>query len=236
MCGRFSLFATEEELREQFSIHNISSLELKKRYNIAPSQQVLSIINDGNHNRAGFLTWGLIASWAKDRKIGYRMINARAETVDQKRSFKQLLQRRRCLIVADGFYEWKGDGKQKQAYRIHLKNKRPFAFAGLWDRWESEEETIYSCTIITTTANELIKDLHERMPVILSKEQQQKWLDPTARNPLQLKGLLHPYPAEEMTFYAVSSLVNSPKNDHDEVLLEQPSSPSSSGNQEIDHD
>lgn len=218
MCGRFSLFAAEDKLQRQFDVENITNIHLKERYNIAPSQNVLSIVNDGKQNRAGFLTWGLIPSWAKDRKIGSKMINARAETVDERPSFKPLLLRRRCLVLADGFYEWKNDGEEKQAFRIQMKNKEPFAFAGLWDRWQNQNETIHSCTIITTEANELINDIHHRMPVILSKQQQQAWLDPSETNPARLKKLLTAYPAKEMTVYPVSALVNSPRNDHRDIL------------------
>lgn len=218
MCGRYSLFAKKEDVAERFHLTNYEQLEWFERYNIAPSQQVLAIIRDEQGNRAGFLKWGLVPSWASDVKIGYKMINARMETVDQKPSFKQLLKRRRCLIPADGFYEWKRDGNKKQPYRFQLKTKQPFAFAGLWDRWEEGDKVIHSCTIITTEANQLVRDVHDRMPVILTKEEEQIWLDRSVVDFLELKKLLVPYNAEEMEMYPVSTLVNSPKNDVKEMI------------------
>ena len=134
LCGRFSLFAKREDLKDLFQVSNWEEIEWIESYNIAPSQNVLAIVKAQGGNRAGMLRWGLVPSWASDPKIGYKMINARSETVDERRSYKNLLSRRRCLIIADGFYEWKNDGKTKQPYRFQLKSKQPFAFAGLWDR------------------------------------------------------------------------------------------------------
>lgn len=218
MCGRYSLFSKQDVVTERFQLANSEQLEWVERYNIAPSQQVLAIIGDEKGNRAGFLKWGLVPSWATDPKIGYKMINARMETVDHKPSFKRLLTRRRCLIPADGFYEWKRDGDKKQPYRFQLKTKQPFAFAGLWDRWEEGDKVIHSCTIITTEANTLVRDVHSRMPVILRNEAEKIWLDRTIEDSVKLKQLLLPYGAEDMESYPVSTLVNSPKNDQKEII------------------
>jgi putative SOS response-associated peptidase YedK len=219
MCGRYSLFAKKEEIAERFQLVNAEQIEWVERYNIAPSQQVLAIIRDDQGNRAGLLKWGLVPSWASDPKIGYKMINARMETADQKPSFKRLLKRRRCLIAADGFYEWKkGEGNKKQPYRFQLKTKEPFSFAGLWDRWEDENGIIHSCTIITTEANELVRHVHDRMPVILTKEAENIWLDRAVEDPAELKKWLVPYSAEEMEMYPVSTLVNSPKIDNSTII------------------
>lgn len=218
MCGRFSLFTPTEQLQETFHISNMDDLTYTPRYNIAPSQDVFTIIQDGQIRRGGYLRWGLIPSWAKSAKIGYKMINARAETVDEKPSFKRLLAKRRCLILADGFYEWKTVDGKKQPYRIMMKNQQPFAFAGLWDRWAAENEIITTCTIITTTSNDVVQDIHERMPVVLPEEQQTIWLDPSIQDPIELKPILTPYEAEEMMAYEVSTLVNSPKNDLPELI------------------
>ncbi|MBS4178633.1 SOS response-associated peptidase [Lederbergia citrea] len=218
MCGRYSLFANGESLAERFGFDNFADLEWVERYNVAPSQSVLAIVNASTGNRAGMLKWGLVPSWAKDPKNGYKMINARAETIDQKPSFKKLLKRRRCIVVADGFYEWKKLGADKQPYRFQLKSKEPFAFAGLWDRWEQNEEVIHSCTIITTEANAVVSGIHDRMPVILTKEAEVAWLNRSIDDEAYLKSLLMPFSDGKMESYQISSLVNSPKNDTKEIL------------------
>ncbi|VEF46893.1 YoqW protein [Bacillus freudenreichii] len=219
MCGRYSLFANRDELVDRFQIFNGEDLEWIERFNIAPSQNVIAIVKDEHGNRAGFLKWGLVPSWANDPKIGFKMINARAETADQKPSFKRLLKRRRCLIAADGFYEWiKQKDNVRQPYRFELKTQEPFAFAGLWDRWESGDEVIHSCTIITTEANDLVKEVHDRMPVILTKDAEEIWLDRSIEDTERLKRILLPYDMEKMAAYPVSTLVNSPKNDTREIL------------------
>ncbi|MFD1706907.1 SOS response-associated peptidase [Siminovitchia sediminis] len=219
MCGRYSLFTDRNEWMDRFHLINGEELEWMKRYNIAPSQQVLAVVKSDAGNKAGFLKWGLVPCWANDPKIGYKMINARSETADQKPSFKKLLKRRRCLIPADGFYEWKRkERNSKQPYRFQLKTKEPFAFAGLWDRWEHGDEIIQSCTILTTGANSLVKDVHDRMPVILTPEAEQVWLDRSVEDSSVLKDLLKPYETEKMEAFPVSPLVNSPKNDTIEIL------------------
>jgi putative SOS response-associated peptidase YedK len=215
MCGRFS-FSEFEGIEERFQIE---PQNLKPNYNVAPSQDVPVIINDGSNHLAMF-RWGLIPFWSKDPSIGNRLINARAETVDEKPSFKHGLQRKRCLVVADGFYEWKKEGSTKRPYRITLKNKELFGFAGLWDTWKSPTgDVVYSCSIITTTPNDLMVPIHNRMPVILSRDAEQVWLDQSVVDSHFLKSLLVPYQADLMISYEVSTLVNSPKNNGPECLV-----------------
>ena len=220
MCGRFTLFTDRDLLAERFHLINIDELPYEPRYNIAPSQPVLAVIGDGEHNKVGFLRWGLIPSFVKDKAIGYKMINARAETVDEKPTFKRLLSRKRCLILADSFYEWRKEGDKKIPMRIHLKDNAPFAFAGLWDRWQSPDgEEVMSCTIITTESNVFMKEIHDRMPVILSREAEKWWLDCSIVDHAFLKQLLVPYDADKMQAYEVSTIVNSPKNDSKACIL-----------------
>lgn len=217
MCGRYSL-SKVESLEKRYKIAPIE-FNITPRYNIAPTQKVPVIINDGVQKLVMF-RWGLIPNWAKDISIGYKMINARAETVDVKPSFKGLFQRRRCLIPADGFFEWKKANKRKTPYRILLKNEEIFSFAGLWDSWVSPQgEIINFFTIITTVANEVLSPIHDRMPVIMNREHEDDWLNNTISNVKILKGLLEPYPSEELIkIYEVSSVVNSPGNDTIECL------------------
>lgn len=217
MCGRFTLLADELKMKKRFKLTKIQD-NLKFRYNVAPGEDVFAIIFDGKEKRGGFLRWGLVPFWAKDEKIGYKMINARVETAHEKPSFKHLLTKRRCLIIADGFYEWKKRNGSKQPYRIMMKDDQPFAFAGLWDRWKNDHEIITTCTIITTEANEIVQPIHARTPVILTEQQHSIWLDPTIQAPSNLKNLLQPYPPEKMKTYEVSTLVNSPKNDSPQLL------------------
>ena len=222
MCGRYALTSDAERLEERF-VCSLSGVSYSPRYNIAPTQPVLALINAGSNElterRAGFLRWGLIPSWAKDPSVGAKMINARSETVAEKPSFKRALRRRRCLIVADGFYEWKKDGTTKTPLYIGLHSGEPFALAGLWEKWVAESgEAIYSCTILTTSPNALMAPIHHRMPVILPPEAEALWLDRTVQEPDSVLPLLVPYPAEAMTAYAVSMLVNSPRNDSPECL------------------
>jgi putative SOS response-associated peptidase YedK len=218
MCGRFSLFEDVEQLMQQFDF--VFSGEWDPRFNVAPSQQVLAVAPGKDSGRKGaMLRWGLIPFWAEDEKIGYKMINARGETIDQKASFKGPLKKRRCLILADGFYEWKRNGKEKQPFRFMMQDEQPFAFAGLWETWKKGGEAVHSCTIITTEANSLVEDVHDRMPVILGREQQQIWLDPSVEETAKLKSLLVPYDAAQMKAYEVSPMVNSPKNDIRDVAM-----------------
>jgi putative SOS response-associated peptidase YedK len=218
MCGRFSLFVDPSRIEERFEIFNIDDIDIIPRYNIAPSQDIAAIIRSDEGNKAGFLRWGLVPVWAKDPKIGYKMINARAETVDEKPAYKRLLKRRRCIIPASGFFEWQKRGSKKHPHHIQMKNDDVFSFAGLWDRSEIDGMEIQSCTIITTTPNDLMKDIHNRMPVILNKENEQAWLDRTNDDTEYLKSLLQPYDTEQMEAYEVSKEVGSPKNNHEGLV------------------
>jgi putative SOS response-associated peptidase YedK len=213
MCGRFTLTTDIEQLEERFSFH-AANLSFTPRYNIAPSQAVFAVIGDEKGSCGGLLRWGLIPSWAKDAAIGNRMINARAETVAEKPSFRRALQQRRCLILADGFYEWRKEGKKKTPLFITLASREPFAFAGLWETWRPPDgEAILSCTIITTTPNALMESIHNRMPVILAREAETTWLDQKITEPEKLLPLLAPYSETLMDAYEVAPTVNSPKND-----------------------
>jgi putative SOS response-associated peptidase YedK len=221
MCGRFTLRAPASVLAEQFALFEVPPFT--PRFNIAPSQPVpvvrLAPEQLDPRRELVWLRWGLIPSWAKDRTIGNRMINARAETVAEKPAFRAALRRRRCLVAADGFYEWQRTGKRKQPYFIRLRDDRPFAFAGLWESWEGPDcVQIESCTLLTTEPNELMRPIHNRMPVILLAQHYQQWLDTTVQEPEQLLPLFRPYPAGEMTAEPVSTFVNSPANEGPECI------------------
>ncbi len=220
MCGRFTLTVDPAEAQENFSNFTFPE-KFAPRFNIAPTQPILAIPNDEKFT-ADFFIWGLIPMWAKDPSIGNRLINARAETLAEKPSFRGSLKYKRCLILADGFYEWKStDGKKsKTPFFIHMKDRKPFAFAGLWDSWNSPEGSqLKTCTIITTEPNELMSLLHNRMPVILHPRDYDKWLDPSSQTPDQLMPLLNPFPADMMDAYPVTPLVNKPANDTPELVV-----------------
>jgi putative SOS response-associated peptidase YedK len=219
MCGRFTLTADAATLQQEFSLASVTQ-DLTPRYNIAPSQPVAVVVNQDGDRQLDAFRWGLIPTWAKDPAIGNKMINARGETVAEKPSFKRPFKNQRCLVLADGFYEWRKTSSGKIPMYIHLTDRRPFAFAGLWDRWQPPDgEPIYSCTIITTPPNRFLETIHNRMPVILSPEAIDIWLDPAQQTPEALLPLLKPYPAEAMNAYAVSKLVNAPANDVPECIL-----------------
>jgi putative SOS response-associated peptidase YedK len=173
---------------------------------------------DSRHRELTFLNWSLIPSWAEDPKIGDWMINARSETAADKPSFRSAFRKRRCLIPTDGFYEWQKNGGKKQPFFIHRADAKPFAFAGLWEHWEGDGQVIESCTILTTEANELMRPLHDRMPVILQPEDYDRWLDPRLDKPEAVQPLLRPYPSEALAAYPVTTLVNNPRNDKAECL------------------
>ena len=220
MCGRFTLTVDPAELQETFSGYTFP-MQFAPRFNIAPTQPVLAIPNDGK-KRADFFIWGLIPSWAKDPSIGNRLINARGETLAEKPSFRGGYKYKRCLILADGFYEWKKQpgSKAKVPYFIHMKNRQPFAFAGLWDEWNSTDGSlIRSCTIVTIEPNDLMASLHNRMPVILPADAYAEWLEYSFQTPEKLQAFIKPYPAAEMAAYPVSTLVNNPKNDLAECVV-----------------
>ena len=220
MCGRFTLALDRDGLQQAFPDFTFPA-EMAPRYNIAPTQPV-SVVPNNSQNTVEFFNWGLIPSWAKDPKIGNRMINARSETLAEKPSFRAAYKRRRCLVLADGFYEWQRVPGRKTKVPVHVRmaSDEPFAFAGLWESWHSPDgSNILSCAIITTTPNEMLEEIHNRMPVILPPGAYQAWLDPEEKAPGALNGLLRPYPASEMKAYPVSTLVNSPKNDAPELIV-----------------
>jgi putative SOS response-associated peptidase YedK len=224
MCGRFTLRTPASAVAEQFALAEIPPLQ--PRFNVAPTQAV-AVVRQKSTSPADrelvWMRWGLIPSWAADPAIGNRMINARAETADQKPAFRQALRRRRCLLAADGFYEWQRVGKQKQPYRLTMRDQRPFGLAGLWETWKSpDNETIVSCTILTTEANALVAPMHDRMPVIIGPEDYDRWLDPARQDPDELKPLLRPYPSEAMVAYPVSPQVNKVENDGPECIEPRP--------------
>ena len=217
MCGRYSLIADIGELQERFGFDG-PELTHVPRYNIAPTQMALTVTN-GNGRRSSYMRWGQIPSWAKSASVGSRMINARAETVAERPSFRTAFQRRRRLVLADGFYEWQRKGSRKMPMRITMASGEPFAFAGLWDAWRDPKgEVVRSCAIITTSANELLGPIHDRMPVILPRELESLWLDHDIQDST-LAGILTPHPADEMAVYEVSSMVNSPANDGPEMVV-----------------
>jgi len=213
MCGRFSLGASATTLASHFNIQE--TLEVAARHNVAPTQEVLTVIQPAGATRQlSRMRWGLIPAWAKDPTIGGKLINARAETVATKPAFRRPLRERRCLIPTDGFYEWEPQGQRKRPWFIRMRDGRLFAFAGLWDRWSNPAgKAVESCTIITTTPNDLIRPFHHRMPVILASNDYDLWLDGGIQDVDRLLPLLAPYPPEEMAAYPVSRLVNNPAND-----------------------
>jgi putative SOS response-associated peptidase YedK len=218
MCGRFVRTTPIHELAELFIFPETA--DQPPRYNIAPTQPVAVVraTTGSRHRELAFLHWGLIPSWSQDPKIGDRMINARSETAAGKPSFRSAFRKRRCLIPTDGFYEWQKTGGKKRPYFIHRADAKPFAFAGLWEHWEGDGEVIESCTILTTEANELMRPIHDRMPVILLAEDYDRWLDPKLDKPEAVQPLLRPYPSEALAAYPVTPLVNNPRNDRPECL------------------
>jgi putative SOS response-associated peptidase YedK len=213
MCGRFTLRTPVKDLVEVFQL--LHDVELSARYNIAPTQPVAVVRQVERHRELSMMRWGLVPSWSKDPKAGPPLINARADTVATKPSFRSAFKSRRCLIPADGFFEWQKTGeKAKQPFYIRLAKDHAFAFAGLWERWEGPGSSVVeSCVIITTDANDALRPLHDRMPVILPDDEYDRWLDPKCDDPSKLGELLKPYPSEAMTAFPVSTLVNSPRNE-----------------------
>jgi putative SOS response-associated peptidase YedK len=209
MCGRFVLMTTGKSLAEHFRLAEEPSLE--PRYNIAPTQPVAIIKPHAGTSLRDLriVKWGLIPYWAKDHKMGARLINARSETAADRPAFRAPFKMRRCLIPADGFYEWKKLEKGKEPYLVVLSNRLPFAFAGLWESWKSPDgELIESCTILTTDANDLVQPIHDRMPAILLPNDYELWLNPDIKTPVSLKNVLKPFPWEEMVMFPVSGKVN----------------------------
>lgn len=218
MCGRFARVSPPEVFSEMFHAR-LGKLEVGPRYNISPANDVLACRQLPAGRELTLLHWGLIPAWADDRKIGYRTVNARAETVAAKPSYRSAFKHRRCLIAADGFYEWKPDKVKKQPYYIRMKAGRPFALAGLWEHWEPQgDESIDSCTIIVTAANSLIGKIHDRMPVILSPNDYDQWLDPNERDTDKLMPLLKPFSESKMETFPVSLMIYDPKHQGAELV------------------
>jgi putative SOS response-associated peptidase YedK len=217
MCGRFTLKTPAGEITSEFNVHG-TTLELWPRFNIAPTQDVLVILRGENdRDEARFFRWGLVPFWAKDPAIGNRMINVRAETVREKPAFRTAFSKRRCLVVADGFYEWKTGPGGKQPFYVRRRDGRPFGFAGIWERWGPKASPLPACAILPTDPNSLMRNLHDRMPVIVPRDAYATWLDSTSPTD-SCTGLLGPCDDADLEAYAVSTMVNSPRNDRAECL------------------
>lgn len=221
MCGRFTLRTPKERIKREFHLREEPSV--KARFNIAPTQSILAVRQDEGGREAVLMKWGLIPSWAKDDSMSARLINARSETVTEKPAFREAFKRSRCVIPADGFYEWKREGKGKQPFFFTLRDEKMFSFAGLWDRWKNEDgKVVESCTILTTEANAVLRPVHDRMPVILHPETYDEWLGDDGRKVAALKELLRPFPSARMIAYAVSADVNSPRNQGEDLINRLP--------------
>ncbi|XMB72613.1 SOS response-associated peptidase [Mycoplasmatota bacterium WC30] len=223
MCGRYGISVTRKELKdyllEHYDIEVLDENITIPRYNIAPGQDAISIINDGTKYRVGMLKWGFVPSWSKSEKIGYKMINARSETISQKPAFKKSFIQRRCVIIADGFFEWYRTTSTKTPYYFYLKNHRIFGFAGLWTAYQKEDGSkLYTTTIITTKANSLMKDIHDRMPVILTEDSAKIWLNPDLKDLDVLQKILVEYDSKDMELHQVSSRVNKTENNDVELI------------------
>jgi putative SOS response-associated peptidase YedK len=219
MCGRFSLVTDMSRLEARFGF-DADGLLYRPSFNVAPTQEILTVVNDAFQNQPRMMKWGLLPYWYKGFGIGSRMINARAETLTDKPGFRQAFRDRRCLIIADGFYEWKKSAGKGVPMRIALGSGEPFGFAGLWEAWQSPAgEVVYSCAIITTGPNSVMASIHDRMPVILPRESEAYWLDHSHRDFSSLRMLLQPYVAGTVNVFEISTLVNSPSNDTCDVIV-----------------
>lgn len=217
MCGRFARKRSSAVMAKDFGVQEITD-DLQPSFNVAPTHPVAVILNSGA-KRLVSMRWGLVPYWATDPKIASKLINARAESLTAKAAFKEAFKKRRCLVIADGFFEWQKQGTTKTPLFIHLKPERPFAFAGLYETWTPPlGDPLVTCTIITTEPNDLVRPIHNRMPVILPKASEDFWLDSSVEDHTRLLDLLRPYPAEEMDAYTVSPTVNSVKNDSPECI------------------
>jgi putative SOS response-associated peptidase YedK len=215
MCGRFSQSKKKQDIKKRFNLTRVPE-NLPELYNIAPQQNAPVVLNVFP-NELAMAKFGLVPSWSKEEKTSYTMINARAETIMEKPTYKRLIKSKRCLVIADGFYEWQKKLDKKIPYRIFLKNDELFAFAGIWDKWGEGENIFYSFSIITTTPNKLMATIHDRMPVILEPDDESLWLqDSTPMN--RVLTMLRSYPAEKMHAYPISTLVNSPINNTVEII------------------
>ena len=227
MCGRFTITVTMDELKdylsEYYEIDEMKSKIVVPRYNVAPGQEIITIINDGNKNRVGLLKWGLVPPFAQDEKIGNSMINAKSETLHEKPSYKSSFEHKRCVILANGFYEWKRNDKIKTPMRILMKDQSIFPIAGLWSTYHRPDGTkLHTCTIITTQANEVVSSIHDRMPVILTEENRKAWLNPRITDYQLLSHTLKPFEPSKMYAYQVFSLVNNATNEIPECIQPQP--------------
>jgi putative SOS response-associated peptidase YedK len=216
MCGRFAFYSPREAITELFNVE--FPLELEPRFNISPTQYVVALRQQENEAQGvtiepALLRWGLIPSWAKDPRVGNRMINARAETVDTKPSFRAAFKRRRCIVLADGFFEWRRTDDGKTPYYISMKNRQPFAMAALWEHWRGGDSVIESCAIITTVANRMMTKLHDRMPVVLSTENTRQWIDTANSSREALLSLLVPADDNSLQYWEVSRSVNNSRNE-----------------------
>ena len=222
MCGRYAFFSPDEAVREYFLLQELPSIE--PRFNISPTQFV-PVIRDRGADAGGrhvsMLYWGLVPFWAKEKSIGQRMINARGETLAEKPSFRNAFKKRRCIVPASGFYEWKKEDDIKRPYFISRKDGKPIALAGLWERWDKGDEPLESFTIVTTTPNTFMENLHQRMPLILTSEQHQDWLDPGNEDTVRLANVIKPCRDELLTAKPVSRKVNNPRNEGAELIDER---------------
>lgn len=224
MCGRFVQFSSLRTLETCFPIDSVA-VDIVPSYNIAPTHEVLVLLHQ-NDRRLEKLRWGLVPSWSKDIKAAARLINARSETAAHKPSFRAAFKRRRCLILADGFYEWQGEKGSKQPWFITLPTNRPFGFAGLWETWKDKEsagnDAVHrSCTILTAAASESLQKIHHRMPVILHPDAYAEWLDPQIQDTDRLETVLQNHQIREMRFYPVSKLVNRVQNNSEACIIRQ---------------
>jgi putative SOS response-associated peptidase YedK len=226
MCGRFVQVSSPDLLVERFNVHEVASPHHEPSYNVAPRATVYAVrdrgVDDGRRRYLSELRWGLVPSWAKDPRTGDRMINARAESLADRPAYQRAFQKHRCLVPADGFYEWQRRGRRKQPMFIHRRDGEPMAFAGLWAAWrggiDAEAEWLRTCAIVTTNANDKIAPLHDRMPVVLEERDWDRWLDPTATDTDELTQLLVPSADDLLVAYPVSSAVNSADNDGPELV------------------
>ncbi len=221
MCGRFEIHSAVELIARIFAVSAQGiSIDFKHNFNVAPTNYVPIVIK---YDKRKLIQsrWGFLPSWAKEEKLAYKMINARAETVAEKPAFRDAFKNHRCLVVADGFYEWRTTEAGKKPVYIHLKSGKPMGFAGLYSIWTSPEgEKINTCTIIVTNANDLVAPVHDRMPVIVDPDDQDTWLDPAVKEPIDLVHILKTYPSDELEMYNVSPKVNSPKNNTSDLIKE----------------
>jgi putative SOS response-associated peptidase YedK len=219
MCGRMTMRTPAQDIARELGLAGVQEALEQPRYNLAPTQQVPAVVNDGARQLT-LLRWGLVPGWARDVTIGNKLINARAETVAEKPSFRTSLRRRRCIVVADGFYEWMQSARPKRPFLFQRRDGRPFVIAGLWEEWHPHDggPVLRTCTLVTTQANALLAPYHERMPVILGREAWERWLSPQTMDPAQLMPLLVPAPAGEFTAHEVSRVVNVPANDVPECV------------------